>query len=247
VPTLAKAATICKNCAFLLPVLTMLMICAVFPASDGRAADDFPPTYVQAFIGAAEFDEEQMTFAKTSSDDPDSATANDLSSMPFLGFGGQYAFSEGNSHFGLDGTILLGWRSRDSSVSAGNGQAEVKLDTDLWLIDLAMGVYAQTIFGDHWRVYVAAGPLMLFGEYTEEAEEEDPEVTTTEESEHSSSDSGFGIGGYARAGLEYRLANHAFMGLCVRAIDTNLEFAGALDDSGLNGVQGFLTYSQPFR
>jgi hypothetical protein len=167
--------------------------------------------------------------------------------MPFLGVGGQYAFSEGSTHFGLDGTILVGWRSRDSSVSAGNGQAELKLDTNLWLVDLAMGIYAQTILGQHWRLYLAAGPLMLFGEYSEESEEEDLEVTPTEERDSSSSDSGFGIGGYARVGLEYRLANHAFMGLCVRAIDTNLEFDSALDDSGLSGVQGFITYSQPYR
>lgn len=246
-PTLARAATIFKNRAFLLTGLTTLIALAALPAGDGWAADDFPPTYVQAFIGAAEFDEEQMTFAKTSSDDPDATTANDLSSMPFLGFGGQYAFSDGTSHFGLDGTILFGWRARDSSVAAGNGQARIKLDTDLWLIDLAMGVYAQTMLGDHWRVYVAAGPLMLFGEYAEEAEEDDPEVTTTEADDHSSSDSGFGVGGYARAGLEYRLANNAFMGLCVRGVATNLEFDSARDDSGLSGVQGFLTYSQPFR
>jgi hypothetical protein len=223
------------------------MLLAVLPASDGRAADDFPPTYVQAFIGAAEFDEDQMTFSKASSDDPDASTTNDLSSMPFLGIGGQYAFSEGNSHFGLDGTILVGWRSRNSSVSAGNGQAEVKLDTNLWLVDLAMGVYAQTIFGQHWRLYVAAGPLMLFGEYSEDSEEEELEVTPTEERKHSSSDSGFGIGGYARVGLEYRLANNAFMGLCVRGVETNLEFDRALDDGGLSGVQGFITYSQPYR
>ena len=246
-PKFAKAATIFSNRALLLPGLTMLMFFAVFPASNGKAADDFPPTYVQAFIGAAEFDEDPMTFSKASGDDPDAYTTNDLSSMPFLGVGGQYAFSEGNSHFGLDGTILVGWRSRDSSVSAGNGQAEVKLDTNLWLVDLAMGVYAQTIFGQHWRLYLAAGPLMLFGEYSEESEEEDLEVTPTEERDSSSSDSGFGIGGYARVGLEYRLANNAFMGFCVRAIDTNLEFDSALDDSGLSGVQGFITYSQPYR
>jgi hypothetical protein len=236
-----------SNRALLVPGLTMLMFCAVFPASNGKAADDLPPTYVQAFIGAAEFDADPMTFSKASSDDPAAYTTNDLSSMPFLGVGGQYAFSEGNAHIGLDGTILVGWRSRDSSVSAGNGQAEVKLDTDLWLIDLAMGVYAQTIFGQHWRLYVAAGPLMVFGEYSEESEETDLEVTPSAERDGSSSDSGFGIGGYARVGLEYRLANHAFMGLCVRAIDTNLEFDSALDDSGLSGVQGFITYSQPYR
>jgi len=247
VPKFAWAATIFKNRALLLPGLTMLMFLAVLPASNCRAADDFPPTYVQAFIGAAEFDEDQMTFSQAASDDSDTFTSNDLSSMPFLGFGGQYAFSEGNSHFGLDGTILVGWRSRDSSISAGNGQAEVKLDTDLWLIDLAMGIYAQTIFGERWRLYAAAGPLMLFGEYSAESAEEDTEVTPTEKSESSASDSGFGIGGYARAGLEYRLVNNAFMGLCVRGVATNLQFDGALDDSGLSGVQGFLTYSQPYR
>ena len=246
-PKFATAAMIFSNRALLLPGLTMLMFFAVFPASNGKAADDFPPTYVQAFIGAAEFDEDPMTFSKASSDDPDAYTTNDLSSMPFLGVGGQYAFSEGNSHFGLDGTILVGWRSRDSSVSAGNGQAEVKLDTDLWLIDLAMGVYAQTIFGQRWRLYVAAGPLMLFGEYSEDSEEEDSAATPTEERKSSSSDSGFGIGGYARVGLEYRLANNAFMGLCVRGVTTNLEFDNALDDSGLSGVQGFISYSQPYR
>ena len=243
----ARAAAIFRNHDLLLPSLTMLIFLAILPASDGRAADDFPPTYVQAFIGAAEFDEDQMTFSKASSDDPGAYTNNDLSSMPFLGVGGQYAFSEGNSHFGLDGTILVGWRSRDSSVSAGNGQAEVKLDTNLWLVDLAMGVYAQTIFGQRWRLYVAAGPLMLFGEYSEDSEEEDLEATPTEERKSSSSDSGFGIGGYARVGLEYRLANNAFMGLCVRGVTTNLEFDNALDDSGLSGVQGFISYSQPYR
>lgn len=246
-PEFARAATIRKSRALLLPGLTILVCLAVLPASNGRAADDFPPTYVQAFIGAAEFDEDQMTFSKASSDDPDASTTNDLSSMPFLGIGGQYAFSEGNSHFGLDGTILVGWRSRNSSVSAGNGQAEVKLDTNLWLVDLAMGVYAQTIFGQNWRLYVAAGPLMLFGEYSEDSEEENLEVTPTEERKSSSSDSGFGIGGYARVGLEYRLANNAFMGLCVRGVETNLEFDSALDDGGLSGVQGFITYSQPYR
>ena len=246
-PKFAKAAMTFSNRAILLPGLTMLMFCAVFPASNGKAADDFPPTYVQAFIGAAEFDEDPMTFSKASGDDPDAYTTNDLSSMPFLGVGGQYAFSEGNSHFGLDGTILVGWRSRDSSVSAGNGQAELKLDTNLWLVDLAMGVYAQTIFGQRWRLYVAAGPLMLFGEYSEDSEEEDLEATPTEERKSSSSDSGFGFGGYARAGLEYRLANNAFMGLCVRGVTTNLEFDNALDDSGLSGVQGFISYSQPYR
>jgi hypothetical protein len=30
-------------------------------------------------------------------------------------------------------------------------------------------------------------------------------------------------------------------------VETNLEFDRALDDGGLSGVQGFITYSQPYR
>jgi hypothetical protein len=232
---------------FLPNFLIAVVALSVLMAGDVTAADDFPPTYVQAFVGAAEFDEEQMTFTEGSSNDVDGDSANDLSTMPFLGFGGQYAFSGQDTHFGLDGTVLFGWRSHDSSIAAGNGQARVNLDTSLWLVDLAMGIYGQTIFADNWRLYLAAGPMMLFGEYEEEIDDDDTEGVPTDTSEESYSDSVFGVGGYARVGLEYRLANAAFLGFCVRGIATNLEFDSSLDDGGLNGVQGFLTYSQPFR
>jgi hypothetical protein len=210
------------------------------------AADEIPPTYIQVFIGAAQFNEDRMTFQKTADDDPGTVTTNDLSTMPYLGIGGQYGFSEAETHIGLDATLLFGWRSHNSSVTAGNGQAHVYLDTELWMLDLAMGLYAQSILGDHWRLYAAAGPVMLFAGYTEDGKQEDLEASPTETSKDSNTDSEFGIGGYARVGAEYRLQNGAFMGVCMRGVKTNLEFNTTIDDGGLDGVQGFLTYSQPF-
>lgn len=220
-----------------------LVFCAIIP-DRVIAADDFPPTYVQAFIGASQFDEDGMTFIKTSSDNPEQFTTSDLSTMPCLGFGGQYAFTEGEDHFGLDGTVLFGWRSRNSSLTISNGQTSVKLDTSLWLLDLALGIYGQTILGENWRLYGAAGPLMMFGDYSEDTEEEDLEATPHEVTRRSSSDSQFGVGGYARLGLEYRLVNNAFMGVSMRGVSTNLEFENTLDAGRLNGVQWFITYSQ---
>ncbi len=226
-----------------LPLYIALIL--LIPAPCG-AVEEIPPTYVQVFIGAAQFNEDRMTFEKAAEDDPDTITTNDLSTMPYLGFGGQFAFGESESHVGLDATLLFGWRSHNSSVTAGNGQAYVKLDTELWMLDLAMGLYAQTVLGDRWRVYAAAGPLMLFAGYSEDAEEEDLETAPTDTDKESNTDSEFGIGGYARVGLEYRLQTGAFMGVCVRGVKTNLEFNNTIDDGGLDGVQGFLTYSQPF-
>ena len=49
---------------------------------------------VQVLIGAAQFNEDRMTFEKAAEDDPGTITTNDLSTMPYLGFGGQFAFGE---------------------------------------------------------------------------------------------------------------------------------------------------------
>jgi len=234
------------NRALLMACLPVFVAGILLAPAISVAVEEVPPTYVQVFIGAAQFNEDQMTFRKAADDDPDTFTTNDLSTMPYLGIGGQYAFSGSESHVGLDATLLFGWRSHNSSVTAGNGQAYIKLDTELWMIDLAMGLYAQTVLGDHWRVYAAAGPLMLFSGYSENAEEEDLEVAPTKTNKDSNTDSEFGIGGYARIGAEYRLQNGSFMGVCVRGVKTNLEFNSTIDEGGLDGLQGFITYSQPF-
>jgi hypothetical protein len=225
--------------------LLIVVALILLMASRLEAADDIPPTYLQAFLGAAQFDNDSVTFLKSSADDSTKETSNDLSTMPYLGIGGQYAFSDASSHIGLDATLLIGWRSRSSSIAAANGQARISLDAELWLLDLATGFYAQTILGQRWRIYGAAGPLMLFGQYSEDTEE-DNEDSSSEAVKDSSTDSGFGVGGYARVGLEYRLANGSFMGLCGRGIKTDMSFDSSIDNGNLNGFQGFITYSQPF-
>jgi len=66
------------------------------------------------------------------------------------------------------------------------------------------------------------------------------------ETKDSSSESAFGVGGYAKLGLEYRLSADAFMGILVRGIATNLEFDQAIDDGGLASLQGFVTFTRAY-
>ena len=210
------------------------------------AADGIALGYVQGLIGAASFDEDQLTFIEASDDNPATFTTSDLSSMPYLGAAGQFPLSDSEDHFGIDASLLFGWRSDDSSVAAGSGQVRVEIDSDLWLLDLAVGVYAQTILTDNWRLYGAVGPMIVFGEYSDDTTEEDLSVSPTAERKDSRSESEFGAGGYAKLGLEYRISGDAFMGIAVRGVATSLEFDDTVDDGGLNGVQGFVTFTRAY-
>ncbi|MEZ4483276.1 MAG: outer membrane beta-barrel protein [Syntrophotaleaceae bacterium] len=210
------------------------------------AADGFSTVHLQGYVGAASFDEDAMTFYQASETDPDTGSTTDLSSMPYLGLSVQYALSPKPTHVGIDTSLLFGWRSDDSSAFIGNGQARVKIDAELWFLDLAVGVYAQTVLGERWRVYGAVGPMLLFGEYSDDTEEEDLSASPTTEQKESSSDSAFGYGGYAKLGVEYALSRNNYIGIAVRAITTTLEFDNALDDSGLSGFQGFATFTHVY-
>lgn len=220
-----------------------IFACLVPPAF---SQETFSAIYFQGYVGAAEFDEDAMTFTETSLSDPDVQTQADLSSMPYIGFSSQFGLTPGPTHIGIDTSILFGWRSRDTSVAAGNGQIRVKIDSELWLLDIAMGLYGQTMLGDRWRLYGAVGPLLLFGSYSDDTSEENVGISPYQETKDSRSDSAFGYGGYAKIGLEYGISPSAFIGIAARGVTTNLEFDDALDDNGLDGVQGFLTFTRRY-
>ncbi|MBE0575195.1 MAG: outer membrane beta-barrel protein [Desulfuromonadales bacterium] len=203
-------------------------------------------TYFQGLVGAASLDENKLTFAEPDLNDPDAMSTNDLSTMPYLGIAGQYAFAGTESHIGVDASLLIGWRSDDTSISAGNAQTRIEIDSELWLVDLAIGLYAQTVLGNRWRLYGAVGPMMLFGEYSDDTTAEDLTVTPMIETRDSYSESVFGVGGYAKAGVEYRIAGDAYLGITVRGIATNAEFDRAIEDGGLSGVQGFVTFTRGY-
>ncbi|MBW2503969.1 MAG: outer membrane beta-barrel protein [Deltaproteobacteria bacterium] len=228
-------------------VCMQLTVAVAFVAvSVGHCQEYFSRTYVQGYVGAAGFDGDSLTFVEDSNTEPGTTSTTDLSTMPFLGLAGQFAFSPDETHCGIDASLLFGWRSDDSSVTAGNGQARIEIDSSLWLLDLAIGLYAQTTLGTSWRIYAAAGPVLLFGEYSGDTKDEDLTVTPTAERENNISDSAFGAGGYAKLGLEYALSGDSYIGVAIRGLATNLDFDSALDDDGLTGIQGFITFTRRY-
>ena len=203
------------------------------------------PTFVQAMVGAAQFSKDDLTFTKTSINDGSTSSNNDLSNMPYLGMAFQYPFQGENTQIGLDGSVLFGWRSKDTRVVAGNGQVAISIDSSLWLGDLSLGLFVKHTFNNRWRTYAAAGPAMVFGSYSGDTNEENIQTGANEKVDRS--ESVFGVGAYVRGGFDYLFDDNAYVGVCVRGLKTNIEFDSAPEaSSGLSGVQGFVTFSRHF-
>lgn len=207
---------------------------------------NFPVVFSQAYVGAADFGGKSMVFSETSDSDPGIISKTNLSTMPYLGLSVQCALGPGQTHVGIDTSLLVGWRSRKSSVSGSNGDVRIEIDSELWLLDLSIGPYVQTVLGNNWRVYAALGPMLLFGEYSDDTNEENLADSEAGAGEDSHSDSAFGVGGYAKLGLEYAISGDAYIGIAVRGITTSLEFERARGDEGLNGVQAFVSFTRVY-
>jgi hypothetical protein len=227
-------------CVATLAFLSLILV------SSAHAQQTRSPVYLQVLLGAARFAGDDLNFQQSASSDATTTSENDLSSMPYGGIAVQYPFAGEHTVWGLDGSLLFGARNRNSTVVASSNQVSIRLKSELLLTDVAAGVYIASS-SQHWRVYVAAGPAMVFGQYNDDVDEDDLTVSPALRKSSDDSESAFGIGGYVRGGIEYRLNPLDSIGICVRALQTNLEFDSAPDaTSDLNGVQGFLSFSRYF-
>lgn len=226
-----------QRSVLLLPLLLLLTFAA--PGKVTAAGD----VILQGVVGAASFDADSLTFEVEKAE---GGEEEDLSSMPYVGFIGQYLFAGGSTRFGVEGGALFGWRSRDTTIVAGSNQAVVKIDSSLWLLDLSAGLCLEQRLGANWRLYLAAGPAMLFGEYEADDDVDEGADPETAEAYRGESESEFGIGGYARLGLEYEFAPRSLVGVSVRGLATDMEFDNAVDASQVSGVQAFLTFTRNF-
>lgn len=208
----------------------------------GVAGAQEGPFYLQALVGAASFGSDELTFTSPAANGGSTRDTVDLHQIPYLGLALQIPLAGRFTEAGLEISALGGWRSRPATVFVGENRSAVRVDADFWLLDIAAGFFVRQPIGTRWVGYLAAGPTMDFASYRHDATTVDNPVEPAVPSTH---DSAFGLGGYARAGLEYRLADQGFIGVCVRASASNLSFEQT-SASGLYGVQGFLTFTRRF-
>ncbi|MBN2161504.1 MAG: hypothetical protein JXR25_17480 [Pontiellaceae bacterium] len=192
----------------------------------------------QGLIGAVRFDHLEFNIA----DSADARTTH-LSTLPQIGGAwGTLPIGE-RLQFGLETAFLVGFQvDKINYLRLGGGGLQVSLSTTLWLFDLSGGAYANLYLDEAKRVrlYAGAGPLMMYANYRNDrsfSDNSDSEVETY---------TAFGVGAYARAGVEYRVENFGMVGLAVRSqwADIDLQDAGGSDS--LYGTAVFATFTAGF-
>lgn len=186
---------------------------------------------LQGFLGVTFYDDYKIDNGGAIEIDGGGDSASQL---PLIGGGGQLKLGGDKVDFGVEGMFSLAWRSNATAFAVGGGGAAVAVDVDTFLIDLYGGPFANLFLGEKTRVYVAGGPLLEWADY-------DQETALT-----SDSGSGFGVGLYARTGIEFTLASRTMVGVGVRWSDSTIDLDGGLGDLELQGVQAFITVTQGF-
>lgn len=190
---------------------------------------------IQALLGGVRYDDLVFTNPDSSGDD----VTIDMSTIPQLG--GAWASKPKGEKFqyGLECSFLMGFKIDDFSywANSGSGTAYVNVSASMWMFDFAGGAYANLPLGDKLRIYAGAGPLMVYANYRSELDYTDQTPNSTQ------SDSVFGLGVYARTGLELRLKEYAWLGAGVRGTWNSLDFSEVGGETDLSGIAVFLTYT----
>lgn len=195
---------------------------------------------VQALLGAVQFEN-----LKFNVDDSSSPKEVDLSLLPQLGGAWATLPKEGaRFQYGLEASFLLGFQfDKINYLQAGGSGLYVSISTSMWMFDLAGGGYASLFLDPkrNIRLYAGGGPLMVYADYRADKEYDDG--TTPDEDV---GESAFGIGVYARAGIEFRLYEKGMLGIGARSTWSNVDFSDVGGRSELVGTALFATFTAGF-
>lgn len=155
----------------------------------------------------------------------DSGTA-----MPTVGAAMQWNLADGEAALGAELGLAAAGTWGVLAVLDPDAAAE-DVELDVVLIDLSGGPMASLYVGDSVRLYGAVGPLIQFGDYSE----------LNLSSNTPTSGAGFGLGWYARAGVETRITRGLLAGLGVRTSDATVDLSGDAGDLDLRGTDVYIT------
>jgi opacity protein-like surface antigen len=210
-----------------------------------------PGPLIQVFLGVLELDDQTGQWDEVSDDKVDV----DFSSLPSGGIEAEYLFYNSWVHLGLNSGGSIAWKNEGTTfsggVSSGNGGTlRIDVDNSLMLVEVHLGGYVRARLHERITTYAAAGPMVMYGKHEVEDEnvEQLPEGTnqngTVFLTESDSSD--INIGYYARAGVDFEIAENKHMGFGVRYMSTELDFDKTVGKLDIEGPQFVLTYSAVF-
>jgi len=191
---------------------------------------------VQALLGAVQYEN-----LKFNVDDAQTPTEVDLSLLPQLGAAWGTIPKGDRFQYGLEASFLLGFRfDKINYIYAGSGGTYISLSTSMWMFDLAGGGYASLFLDKNRnvRIYAAGGPLMVYSNYQSDSDSQDVTIP-----EYSNTESAFGIGVYARTGIEFRVYEAGMLGIGVRGNWSSVDLSDVGGSSDLTGIAAFISFT----
>lgn len=183
---------------------------------------------LQGFVGA------DYLYEIDRSGGPTPPTNGDDALAPVLGGGGQWKLGGESVDVGLEAMFSVAFAANVRAFAAGGGGAAIVVDVDMFLLDLFGGPFVSRWVGQRTRLYAAAGPMMQFVQWNQSASGNDQ------------SGSGFGVGGYARAGAEYAITPSTLLGIGARWSRSTVDLSGDLGNLDLGSLQTVVTVTQGF-
>jgi len=187
---------------------------------------------MQGFFGAGTYD----TFQRTGGSTPDVDGAGDSTQVPVIGGGAQWKLGGERVDYGLELMFSFGGRANATAFAVGGGGAAVAVSVDMLAFELYGGPFVSCFVGERSRVYVSAGPLMEWADYSQEFASAGT----------SDSGTGFGTGFYARTGFEFALSDNTLLGLGLRWSEATVDLGAGLGDLDVEGFQFVLTVTEGF-
>ena len=155
--------------------------------------------------------------------------------ITIFGADAQKPLDQGAFQYGLETGILFSLdsdvRRYSASSGSGGGSVSVSVDINAFMVDYFFGGYVALEPAARFRLYSGAGPLLIWAQRETEPREPNTEPFVDE------SDSGLGVGLYARAGLDIFLTDRWGAHAGIRATRTTLKLKDASQDLDIQGWQ----------
>jgi len=192
--------------------------------------DEELPMNCQVMVSLMELDEDSPDLDKETYD------------VTFYGAAAQKPFQKDVFEYGIEtgANVCMENDTNVLSSSAGSsgGTIRVEIDNQLFLFDYFGGGYVAVNFAKRLRLYAGAGPLLIYGRWEHEPDENDGEIYDETESRLSA-------GLYGRAGIEVAIIEQMSIGGGIRAITTGLDFSSdnSAGEIKVEGPQVFFNLS----
>ena len=216
--------------------------CAAAPGDDGG----WRPSVLSVHIGAMEVDDQSVQI-----DDSDLTGDSELdfSTLPGGGIMVEMPFTRGAVEAGLETGAGIAWRNDGTDIAGrsvdGNTTIRVDIENSFLLLDYDLGLFARFRLGAGMSVYAGGGGALVYGRHEVEDEQTDPDGaagTIVILNDDQSSD--FGVGYYARVGIDYTGANGYGFGIGARWLGAELDFDETIGEADVDGVFYCLTFTQ---